>query len=221
VSVGIGGNDLATRRSRRTAAPTAVGPTKVGWSCESHYTRAVSTSWRQPLPRWAPKCRPSSPTSGSQRRQGVRDRLPTSCPRQARLLAALPFTSTDTAYLRHVEAGLNSALAAAAAEPATSTSTWRRRARRTAPAPRTTRAGRADRAVAGSYRCTRRDRHGSMAQVLEAPCASRRPSRAVHLPWRVLVGVPSRGALVTPCDSLSSTRRAVFERPRKEGGGTP
>jgi hypothetical protein len=119
VSVGIGGNDLGySTIAANCAAYTPWGPTKVGWSCESHYTAggvdqlAAATA--------AVGAKVSAVLADIRVRAeharvfviGYPDIVP---PTGSGCWPALPFTSTDTAYLRHVEAGLNSALAAAAA----------------------------------------------------------------------------------------------------------
>ncbi len=119
VTVGIGGNDLGfSTIAANCAAYTPWGPTRVGWSCQDHYTAGgvdqlaataqavgakVTTVLRQVKER--------SP-GAAVFVVGYPDIVP---PTGSGCWPSLPFRSSDLAFLRGVEFELDSALATAAA----------------------------------------------------------------------------------------------------------
>jgi lysophospholipase L1-like esterase len=118
VTVGIGGNDLGySTIAENCVAYTPWGPTRVGWRCQAHYTaggvdqlaataRNVATKVSSVLVainRLAPRARVFV--------VGYPDLVP---PSGSGCWPELPFTASDLAYLRGVEAELNASLRTAA-----------------------------------------------------------------------------------------------------------
>jgi lysophospholipase L1-like esterase len=119
VTVGIGGNDLGfSTIASNCAAYTPWGPTRVGWTCQDHYsaggvdqlaadTTAVSAKVTDVLR----EVRERSP-GATVFVVGYPDILP---PTGSGCWPSLPFRTSDLNFLRHVEAQLDAALATAAA----------------------------------------------------------------------------------------------------------
>jgi len=119
VSVGVGGNDLGfSTIATNCIAYTPWGPTRVGWSCQAHYTAAGVDQLAAEAHDVGGKV---ARVLGEVRRRapgarvfvvGYPDIVP---PAGTGCWPSLPYTVADTAFLRGVESELNSALAAAAA----------------------------------------------------------------------------------------------------------
>jgi lysophospholipase L1-like esterase len=119
VTVGIGGNDLGfSTIASNCASYSPWGPTRVGWSCQDHYspggvdqlaadTAAVGTKVTDVLR----EVRERSP-GATVFVVGYPDILP---PTGSGCWPSLPFRTSDLNFLRHVEAQLDTALATAAA----------------------------------------------------------------------------------------------------------
>jgi lysophospholipase L1-like esterase len=120
VTLGIGGNDLGFAAiAANCAAYTPWGPTRVGWSCRTHYTvdgvDQLATAAREVETRVAHvlrQIRQRSPRA-SVFVVGYPDIVP---PAGSGCWPRLPFTDGDVGFLRGTEAELNSALATAATD---------------------------------------------------------------------------------------------------------
>lgn len=119
VSVGIGGNDLGfSSIATNCVSYTPWGPTRVGWSCQAHYSAAgVDQLAAGALDVGGKVARVLDEIR--QRAPGARvfvvgypDIVP---PTGTGCWPSLPYTAADIAFLRGVESELNSALAGAAA----------------------------------------------------------------------------------------------------------
>jgi lysophospholipase L1-like esterase len=119
VTVGIGGNDLGfSTIAANCASYTPWGPTRVGWSCQDHYTQGGVDQLAATVA--------SVGTKVTQVLREVRERSPGAAvfvvgypdiipPTGEGCWPSLPFRTTDLAFLRGVEAELDTALATAAA----------------------------------------------------------------------------------------------------------
>ena len=118
VTVGIGGNDLGfSTIAANCASYTPWGPTRVGWSCKDHYTSggvdqlaATVESVGSKITQVLHAVRERSP-GAAVFVVGYPDIIP---PTGDGCWPSLPFRTTDLAFLRGVEAELNTALASAA-----------------------------------------------------------------------------------------------------------
>jgi len=213
VSVGIGGNDLGYSTIAANCAATRRGPTKSAGAASRTTPR---------------RCRPAggSHCCGGRQSVGVLADIRSGRARRVFVIGyptSCPTGSAAGRHSRHVDrhgvpASCRSRAQLALARrgrSATSTSTWRRRARRTAPAPRTTRAGSSRSCVAGLLPL-----HPTRPAWQAWPGArgghARPDDRLGPSPaWRVLVGVPSRGALVThvkPVEYSTGCLRTATQR---------
>jgi len=119
VSVGIGGNDLGfSTIATNCVAYTPWGPTRVGWSCQAHYTAsgvdqldAGALDVGGKVARVLDEIRRRAP-GARVFVVGYPDIVP---PTGTGCWPSLPYTAADVAFLRGVESQLNSALAGAAA----------------------------------------------------------------------------------------------------------
>ncbi len=118
VTVGIGGNDLGfSTIAANCASYTPWGPTRVGWSCQDHYTAggvdqlaATVESVGAKVTQVLRLVRQRSPGAAIFV-VGYPDIIP---PTGDGCWPSLPFRTTDLAFLRGVEAELDTALATAA-----------------------------------------------------------------------------------------------------------
>ena len=119
VTIGIGGNDLGfSTLATNCASYTPWGPTRVGWSCQAHYTTGGVDQLSTAVARVGVKVagvlaqvRERSP-GAKVFVIGYPDILP---PTGSGCWPSLPFRVGDLNFLRGVEARLNAALASAAA----------------------------------------------------------------------------------------------------------
>lgn len=118
VTVGIGGNDLGySSIAANCAAYTPWGGTRVGWSCNAHYTSGADlmatdlSTVRARLARVLAAVRTRAPRARVLV-IGYPDIVPST---GSGCWPALPFSPADLGYLRTVEDGLNAVLAADAA----------------------------------------------------------------------------------------------------------
>jgi lysophospholipase L1-like esterase len=119
VTVGIGGNDLGfSTIASNCASYTPWGPTRVGWSCQGHYTvggvaqlAAASAAVGTKVTEVLREVRERAPHA-TVFVVGYPDILP---PTGSGCWPSLPFRTSDLAFLRGVEAQLDTALATAAA----------------------------------------------------------------------------------------------------------
>ena len=115
VSIGIGGNDLGfSTIATNCAAATPWGPTRVGWSCKSHYIVHGVDQLAATIRRVGSKVSTVLKEIRARTRHarvlvvGYPDIVPVT---GSGCWPRLPFSTRDLAYLRAVQVGLNAALA--------------------------------------------------------------------------------------------------------------